>query len=289
MDNTGNLFASEIETKQIAELARFYVSSGTANELNSGGSDSMPPVEPITANLTGNAAPVSDQPWLTIGNIVNGVINFSFTPNTAGTPRTAHITVPGINTNPDMPSIQYTVTQGQVLVPNVVGQTQVAATTALTSAGLIAGTVTTGTSLTVPSGSVIGTSPAAGAQVNFGSAVNLVISTGLPPAPAVTSQFKITLGAPVLNRTTNRFTQAITIVNSGAALTAAAFVLDNLAAGYALYQPSGLTSATVPAGSPYQELGAINAGASITFSIQLTRTGTPTLTYTPRILGVGLR
>ena len=43
------------------------------------------------------------------------------------------------------------------------------------------GTVTTQSSSTVPSGSVISESPAAGTQVNVGSAVNLVVSSG--PAP----------------------------------------------------------------------------------------------------------
>ena len=59
---------------------------------------------------------------------------------------------------------------GQVAVPNVVGETQAAATAAITSAGLVLGTVTTQSSSTVPSGSVISQSPAAGTQVNAGSA-----------------------------------------------------------------------------------------------------------------------
>ena len=66
----------------------------------------------------------------------------------------------------------------QVTVPNVVGDTQAAATTALTGAGLVSGTVTTASSSTVPSGDVISESPTAGTSVNVGSAVNLVVSTG---------------------------------------------------------------------------------------------------------------
>src|SRR5205807_9958249 len=66
----------------------------------------------------------------------------------------------------------------QVAVPNVVGQTQAAATSAITSAGLTRGTVTQQSSTTVASGSVISESPAAGADVVRGSAVNLVVSTG---------------------------------------------------------------------------------------------------------------
>ncbi|TLY57089.1 MAG: PASTA domain-containing protein, partial [Gammaproteobacteria bacterium] len=52
-----------------------------------------------------------------------------------------------------------------VPVPNVVGQTQAAATSAITSAGLTAGTVTMQSSTTVASGNVISESPAAGTSV----------------------------------------------------------------------------------------------------------------------------
>jgi beta-lactam-binding protein with PASTA domain len=72
----------------------------------------------------------------------------------------------------------------QVAVPNVVGETQAAATTALTTAGLVLGTVTPQSSSTVPSGSVISENPAAGTDVNSGSAVSLVVSTGPVPLSA---------------------------------------------------------------------------------------------------------
>ena len=79
---------------------------------------------------------------------------------------------------------------GQVTVPNVVGQTQAAATSSIQGLGLVVGTVTTASSSTVPSGSVISESPAAGMQVNPGSAVNLVVSSGVPKVgvPNVISQ-----------------------------------------------------------------------------------------------------
>lgn len=65
-----------------------------------------------------------------------------------------------------------------VAVPNVVGNTQAAATTAITGAGLTLGTVTMQSSATVASGNVISESPAAGAGETKGSAVALVVSTG---------------------------------------------------------------------------------------------------------------
>ena len=67
---------------------------------------------------------------------------------------------------------------GAGAVPNVVGLTQAAATTAITGAGLVVGTVTTPASGTVAAGNVISESPAAGTSVSAGSAVNLVVSSG---------------------------------------------------------------------------------------------------------------
>src|SRR5437762_5273043 len=72
-----------------------------------------------------------------------------------------------------------------VLVPNVVGQMQAAATSAITSAGLTLGTVTMQSSTTVAPGNVISQSPAAGTSVASGLAVNLVVSSGAPPPAPV--------------------------------------------------------------------------------------------------------
>src|SRR5689334_5188984 len=67
-------------------------------------------------------------------------------------------------------------------VPSVVGQTQAAATTAITNAGLHVGTVTMANSSTVASGNVISQNPSAGAAVMPASNVDLVVSSG-PAAP----------------------------------------------------------------------------------------------------------
>ena len=70
------------------------------------------------------------------------------------------------------------------IVPDVVGMTQSAAVSAITSAGLAVGTVTHDYSDTIPAGSVISQNPAGGVSVPFGSAVDLVIS-GVPEIVAV--------------------------------------------------------------------------------------------------------
>lgn len=73
----------------------------------------------------------------------------------------------------------------QVKVPNVVGLTQAAATTAITSVGLIVGTVTTQFSSTVKAGVVISESPIASTSVISGSAVNLVIASASPTVTSI--------------------------------------------------------------------------------------------------------
>lgn len=73
-----------------------------------------------------------------------------------------------------------TPSSGSVSVPNVVGETQSAATAAITAAGLTVGTVTTQSSTTVASGSVISQSPTASTSVAQGTSINLTVSSGPP-------------------------------------------------------------------------------------------------------------
>src|SRR6202790_2060870 len=65
-----------------------------------------------------------------------------------------------------------------VTVPNVEGLTQDAATTAITAAKLMGGTITQQTSNTVTTGKVISQDPASGSSVAPVSTVNLVIYSG---------------------------------------------------------------------------------------------------------------
>ncbi len=137
----------------------------------------------------------------------------------------------------DAPALTWRVTGtpviANVIVPNVVNQTQAAATTAITGAGLAVGTVTQNSSPTVPAGSVISQNPAAGASVAPGSAVALDVSTG--PAKVIVPN--------VDNQTQAAATTAI----SGAGLTVGAITLAY--------------STTVPAGSVISQNPA--AGASV--------------------------
>ena len=67
-----------------------------------------------------------------------------------------------------------------IAVPNVVGLSQAAATSALEALGLTVGTVTTATSDTVPEGQIISQNPSAGTSVSAGTAVSFVVSLGTP-------------------------------------------------------------------------------------------------------------
>jgi hypothetical protein len=75
-----------------------------------------------------------------------------------------------------------------VSVPNVTGDTQSAAETAITNAGLTVGSVTMQISNTVPAGEVISSSPSGGTMVAPGTAVNIVISTGTTATPCDVNQ-----------------------------------------------------------------------------------------------------
>jgi beta-lactam-binding protein with PASTA domain len=76
--------------------------------------------------------------------------------------------------------VNMTISSGpcQATVPNVVGMTESAAGSSITSAGLVVGTKTSQCSATVAVGKVISQSPSAGTSVASGSAVNLTISSG---------------------------------------------------------------------------------------------------------------
>ena len=82
-------------------------------------------------------------------------------------------------------------------VPDVVGMTEAAAGTALTTAGLVKGAVTQKYSTTVPAGQVISQNPAAGGTATAGTAVALVLSKGA--APPMTGSIVINGNGPITN------------------------------------------------------------------------------------------
>jgi DNA-binding beta-propeller fold protein YncE len=94
VDAAGNVYIADSWHNAIKERVRAYVPGNGISESSAAGSDALLPVLPSTQPLTGLFAPSSDQAWLTIGTIANGVIHFSFTAN-SGPARIAHISVLG--------------------------------------------------------------------------------------------------------------------------------------------------------------------------------------------------
>jgi hypothetical protein len=74
-------------------------------------------------------------------------------------------------------------------VPSVAGLPQIVAAALLAQYSLAVGAISYAASSTIPAGSVISQSPAAGSSVSFGSAINLVISNG-PPVPVTPPNLK---------------------------------------------------------------------------------------------------
>ncbi len=79
-------------------------------------------------------------------------------------------------------AIDLVLSRGGLTVPDVVGKPQVAAVATLRNAMLVAGAVTEQYSATVPSGTVMAQTPAAGTSVLPSTAVNLTVSLGVQPS-----------------------------------------------------------------------------------------------------------
>ena len=94
LGTAGNIYIADSYNNAIKVFVHAYVPGGAVSEGSAAGPDALLGVLPSKRLLAGLFLPKSDQKWLTIGSIANGVIHFSFTANT-GAARTAHITVLG--------------------------------------------------------------------------------------------------------------------------------------------------------------------------------------------------
>ena len=182
-----------------------------------------------------------------------------------------------------------------VTVPNVVGQMQAAATSALNGAGLVLGTVTTASSSTVPSGSVISENPSAGTPVNGGSAVALVVSTG-PAQYLLTTAANPPSGGTVSPATGNQNANAVVALKATAS---AGYVFSGWTGPVA--NPTS-ASTTVTMGGPESvtanfisaltvapssiAFGTVYLGSLTSKNITLTNTGTTPIAITSPFLSI---
>jgi hypothetical protein len=155
---------------------------------------------------------------------------------------------------------------GGVTVPNVVGQTQAAATTAVTGAGLTVGTVTQQSSSMVASGSVISESPAAGTRVASGSAVNLVVSTG-PAQVAVPNVVGQTQAAATPAITGAGLTVGTVTQQASSTMASGSVISQNPAAGTNVASGSAVNLVVSSGGSGSSGSGSGGGGGGGTFDL----------------------
>ncbi len=134
-------------------------------------------------------------------------------------------------------SLAFTIT-GVLAVPNGVGLALAAARTTLEAAGFAIGNITAQQSATVPTGSIISQTPAAGISANSGSTVDLVVSLGVLGS---------TITVPkVIGQTESAATAALT--TAGLNVGAIAVQESTVAAGVVIGQSQSAGS-TVPSGT----------------------------------------
>ena len=91
VNGTGDIYFTDPRFHYVYVLPNTFVDITARTENLASGTDSWPALLPVTANSTAT----SDQPWLTIDGISNGVLTVSFTADTNGVSRTANITLLG--------------------------------------------------------------------------------------------------------------------------------------------------------------------------------------------------
>jgi sugar lactone lactonase YvrE len=94
VDGAGNIYIGDLGAG-LLEIPYAFVDPTAMSESSAAGTDSLPTVLPATANLLASFYPTSDQSWLSIGGITNGVVSVLFSFNNTGAARTCHIKMLG--------------------------------------------------------------------------------------------------------------------------------------------------------------------------------------------------
>ena len=156
-----------------------------------------------------------------------------------------------------------------VSVPIVVGNTQAAATTSITGAGLTLGGVTMQSSSTVASGNVISENPAAGASVTKGSGVALAVSSG-PAMVAVPNVVGNSQAAATTAITGAGLTLGMVTMQSSATVASGSVISENPAAGTSVASGSAVALAvSTGAAVSTPTLGGVVIGLSSGVTVQV--------------------
>jgi hypothetical protein len=114
------------------------------------------------------------------------------------------------------------------------------------------------------------------------------------PVTDVTQLVQVKRGVFLYRRATGHFVQTVTLTNTGAGAIpgSVSLVLDGLSANATLFNRTGSTLFTSPAGNPYIDVTAsdLASGASATINLEFTDPSRGAITYTTRVLsGPGSR
>ena len=94
VDAWRNIYVAAANHDVILKLPCAFLDTTSKFENMAAGSDTLPPVVPATQNLNPPFFPTTDAQWLTVTNVTNGIVSFSFTAN-SGPTRVGHINVLG--------------------------------------------------------------------------------------------------------------------------------------------------------------------------------------------------
>ncbi len=208
LDAAGDIFIADLNDNRVVELNRSQPSS-LSFALTNVDSTSADSPQTVSVQNVGNQTLTGSISATTTSNFVENATgstcgtfalipgvscaeSFSFTPQSTGaladsasfSDNTLNLASSVVLQPVNLSGIGSLNGATGTVVPDVVGMTEAAAASSLTTAGLGVGSVTTQYSSSEPAGSVIGQNPVANAQVNLGTAVALLISTGEAPPPA---------------------------------------------------------------------------------------------------------
>jgi eukaryotic-like serine/threonine-protein kinase len=158
--------------------------------------------------------------------------------------------------------VTYSSGPGAVAVPTLVGLTQQQAVDAIVAAGLTTGPITQKSQPGAPAGTVVDSNPKSGVSVAKGTAVSLVVSSGLVPVPNVVGETEIQAKADLANA--GFIPAVISLTTSGA--PAGTVVSQNPAAGKPFGQNKTVTITVAVAPPPTQTPTPSNTASPTTSS-----------------------
>jgi hypothetical protein len=144
-----------------------------------------------------------------------------------------------------------------VTVPNVIGMAETSARNAITAAQLVVGAVTTATSTSVPAGTTMSQSPAAGTSVAVGTVVDLVTSSGAPADTTPPTLSGMTPAAGATNvSTATKVSATVSEAMNASSISGATFVLRDAANALVAATVSYNSTSRVATLTPSQPLAA---------------------------------